>query len=212
MHKNLPTLHRYLKLRQRIMGLDKLGYEDLYAPIIASVDLHYTPEQAQGLTLEAFKPLGLEYLAVLKKGYDSRWVDFLPTTGKSSGAYSNAVYGTHPYQLLNFNGAYEDLSTLAHESGHSMHSYLSLTHQPYATAYYSTFVAEVASTLNEGLLFHYMMDTTKDDATRLFLPSSYLDNLARHAVPQTLFAEFTKAHEAVERGEPLTSDSPNKPT
>jgi oligoendopeptidase F len=210
-HRNLPTLHRYLKLRQKIMGLERLDYADLYAPIIESVDLQYTPEQAQQITLDAFQPLGAEYVAVLKKGYDERWVDFLPTTGKSSGAYSNGAYGVHPFQLLNFNGAYEDLSTLAHESGHSMHTYLSLKHQPYATAYYSTFVAEVASTLNENLLFHHMLDETEDDATRLFLLSSYLDNIRGTMFRQTLFAEFElKIHEMVERGEPLTSDSLSK--
>jgi oligoendopeptidase F len=210
-HRNLPTLHRYLRLRQKIMGLDKLGYEDLYAPIIATVDLHYTPEQAQQMTLEAFQPLGKEYVSALNKGYKERWVDFLPTTGKSPGAYSNGAYGIHPYQLLNFNGAYEDVSTLAHESGHSMHTYLAMEHQPYATANYSTFVAEVASTLNEGLLFHYMLDKTTDDETRLFLLSSYLDQMRGTLFRQTLFAEFElRIHEAVERGEPLTGESLSK--
>jgi oligoendopeptidase F len=194
------------------MGIDKLGYEDLYAPIIGTVDLRYTPEQAQQITLEAFQPLGKNYVDALKKGYDERWVDFLPTTGKRPGAYSNSAYGVHPFQLLNFNGAYEDLSVLAHESGHSMHTYLSMAHQPYATANYSTFVAEVASTVNQGLLFHYMLDNTKDDATRLFLLSSYLDLLRGTLFRQTLFAEFElKIHEMVERGEPLTRESLSKP-
>jgi oligoendopeptidase F len=210
-HRNLPTLHRYFRLRQRIMGLDQLGYEDLYAPIIPSVSRRYTPEEAQQITIEAFAPLGPEYVGVLSEGYENRWVDFMPSTGKSAGAYSNAVYGVHPYQLLNFNGAYEDVSTLAHESGHSMHSYLSLTSQPYATAYYSTFVAEVASTLNEGLLLHHMLNRTQDDATRLSLLSSFLDGMRATLFRQTLFAEFElRIHEAVERGEPLTSDSLNK--
>jgi oligoendopeptidase F len=210
-HKNLPTLHRYLKLRQKIMGLPALGYEDLYAPIVQKVDLRYTPEQAQELTIEAFAPLGPKYVEALRKGYAERWVDFMPTTGKSSGAYSNTVYGVHPYQLLNFNGAWDDVSTLAHESGHSMHSYLSSTNQPYATAGYSTFVAEVASTLNENLLFHHELDRTKDDRTRLFLLSSYLDSMRTILFRQTLFAEFElKIHESVERGEPLTGESLNK--
>ena len=171
----------------------------------------YTPEQAQQITLEAFQPLGKEYVAALNKGYSERWVDFLPTTGKNPGAYSNSAYGIHPYQLLNFNGAYEDVSTLAHESGHSMHTYLAMEHQPYATANYSTFVAEVASTLNEGLLFHYMLDKTTDDKTRLFLLSSYLDEMRGTLFRQTLFAEFEfRIHEAVERGEPLTGESLSK--
>jgi oligoendopeptidase F len=210
-HANLPTLHRYLKLRQKIMGLPQLGYEDLYAPIVQQVDLQYTPEQAQALTLEAFAPLGPTYVDNLRKGYAERWVDFMPTTGKSSGAYSNTVYGVHPYQLLNFNGAWDDVSTLAHESGHSMHSFLSSANQPYATAGYSTFVAEVASTLNENLLLHHMLDATRDDRTRLFLLSSYLDNMRTTLFRQTLFAEFElRIHESVERGEPLTGESLGK--
>ena len=209
-HANLPTLHRYLKLRQKIMGLPELGYEDLYAPIVASVDMKFSPEQARKLTLESFAPLGSGYVDTLAKGYDSGWVDFMPSTGKSPGAYSTMVYGVHPYQLLNFTGTWNEVSTLAHESGHSMHSYLAAEKQPFATADYSTFVAEVASTLNENLLFHHVLDQTKDDATRLFLLSSYLDTMRTTLFRQTMFAEFElRIHEAVERGEPLTKDSLN---
>jgi oligoendopeptidase F len=210
-HANLPTLHRYLKLRQKIMGVEQLGYEDLYAPIVQQINLQYTPEQAMKMTLDSFAPLGTEYVETLRKGYADRWVDFMPTTGKRSGAYSNTVYGVHPYQLLNFNGAWDDVSTLAHESGHSMHSFMSSREQPYATYSYSTFVAEVASTLNENLLLHHVLDQTKDDRTRLFLLSSYLDSMRQTLFRQTLFAEFElKIHESVERGEPLTADSLNK--
>jgi oligoendopeptidase F len=210
-HANLPTLHRYLRLRQKIMGVEQLGYEDLYAPIVQQVDLHYTPEQGMQMTLDAFAPLGAEYVEALRKGYADRWVDFMPNTGKSPGAYSNTVYGVHPYQLLNFNGAWDDVSTLAHESGHSMHSFLSTAKQPYATHSYSTFVAEVASTLNENLLLHHVLDRTKDDRTRLFLLSSYLDSMRTTLFRQTLFAEFElRIHEMVERGEPLTADVLNK--
>jgi oligoendopeptidase F len=207
-HANLPTLHRYLRLRQKIMGLDSLGYEDLYAPIVEKVDLRYTPEEAMALTLDAFKPLGPEYVEVLRKGFASRWVDFMPSTGKRTGAYSTSVYDAQPFQLLNYNGAWDDVSTLAHESGHSMHSYLAAKNQPYATADYSIFVAEVASTLNENLLFHHVLDRTKDDRARLFLLSSYLDTMRTTLFRQTLFAEFElRMHELVERGEPLTGDS-----
>jgi oligoendopeptidase F len=210
-HANLPTLHRYLKLRQKIMGLPTLGYEDLYAPMVDRVELQYTPEQAMALTLESFAPLGKDYVEALRKGYASRWVDFMPNTGKKPGAYSNTVYGVHPYQLLNFNGAWDDVSTLAHESGHSMHSYLSTASQPYATSGYSTFVAEVASTLNENLLFHHALDQARDDRTRLFLLSSYLDTLRTTLFRQTLFAEFElRIHEMVERGEPLTNEALSK--
>ena len=206
-HANLPTLHRYLKLRRRMMDVDTLRYEDLYAPIVRKVDLRYTPEQAESLVLVSAAPLGPEYLATLQKGFESRWVDFLPTTGKRSGAYSTGVYGVHPYQLQNFTGLYEEVSTLAHESGHSMHTYLSDTHQPYATHDYKTFVAEVASTLNENLLLHYMLDRTTDRDTRLFLLGSALDNLRTTLFRQTLFAEFEqKFHELEEKGEPLTGE------
>jgi len=205
---NLPTLHRYLRLRQKIMGLPSLGYEDLYAPIVERVDVRYTPEEAMALTLDAFAPLGKDYVETLRKGYASRWIDFMPSTGKRSGAYSSTVYGVHPFQLLNYNGQWEDVSTLAHESGHSMHSYLAYASQPWAMANYSIFVAEVASTLNENLLFHHVLDRTTDDRTRLFLLASYLDTIRLTLFRQTLFAEFElRIHEAVERGEPLTDES-----
>jgi oligoendopeptidase F len=195
------------------MGVDQLRYEDLYASIIKDVDLQYTPEQAMDLTLKACAPLGKTYVDDLKKGYDTRWVDFMPSKGKKSGAYSNgAAYDVHPYQLLNFMGGYDDVSTLAHESGHSMHSFLSNTHQPYITADYPIFVAEVASTCNENLLLHYMLDKeTKDDATRLFLLGSYLDGLRQTLFRQTLFAEFElKIHERAEAGDSLTGDNLTK--
>jgi oligoendopeptidase F len=207
-HANLPTLHRYLRLRQKIMGLPQLGYEDLYAPIVASVDLKFTPEEAKRLTLDSFAPLGQEYVSTLRKGYESGWVDFLPSAGKDSGAYSYGVYGVHPYQLMNFNGSWQEVSTLAHESGHSMHTWLAAQSQPYQTANYTIFVAEVASTLNESLLFHHMLDQTKDDDTRLFLLSSYLDTMRQTLFRQTMFAEFElMINQAVERGEPLTKES-----
>jgi oligoendopeptidase F len=206
-HANLPTLHRYLKLRQRMMGVDQLRYEDLYAPIIKQVDLRYTPEQATELTLKAVAPLGPGYVAPLKSGFESRWVDFVPTTGKRSGAYSTGAYGVHPYQLQNFTGLYEEVSTLAHESGHSMHTYLSDQKQPYITHDYRIFVAEVASTLNENLLLHHMLGQTKDTDTRLFLLGSSLDGLRTTLFRQTLFAEFElKIHGLAEQGEPLTGE------
>ena len=156
-HRSLPTLHRYLGLRKRMLGLDVLRYQDLYVPLVASVDMRFEPEEARAITLEALAPLGKDYTDALRKGFESRWTDFLPSPGKRSGAYSTGVYGVHPYQLLNFNGRYDDLSTLAHESGHSMHTFLSHQAQPYPTADYSIFVAEVASTFNENLLIHYML-------------------------------------------------------
>jgi len=207
-HANLPTLHRYLRLRQRMMGLKTLRYEDLYAPIVKEVDMKFTPEEAMKNVLEAVEPLGKDYGETLRNGYESRWIDWMPTTGKASGAYSTGAYGVHPYQLQNFTGLYDEVSTLAHESGHSMHTYLADSHQPYVTHDYATFVAEVASTLNENLLFHHMLDRAQDRATRLFLLGSYLDNLRGTLFRQTMFAEFElEIHERAERGETLTGES-----
>ncbi len=207
-HRSLPALGRYLELRRRMMGLDQLRYQDLYAPLVPKVDMSFTPEEARAITLDAFAPLGKEYVDGLRKGYESRWSDFLPSTGKRPGAYSTGVYGVHPYQLLNFNGKYDDLSTLAHESGHSMHTFLANASQPYPTSGYPIFVAEVASTLNENLLLHFMLGRAKDDPARLALLGNHLETLRTTLFRQTLFAEFELgAHEMVERGETLTGEN-----
>jgi oligoendopeptidase F len=205
---NLPTLHRYLKLRQKMMGLPDLAYDDLYAPLVSEVAMTFTPEQAQEVTLQATQILGKEYNDALKTAFTDGWMDWMPSTGKRSGAYSTGVYGVHPYQLQNFNGQYDDVSTLAHEAGHSIHTYLSMKNQPFVTADYATFVAEVASTANENFLLHTMLARTKDDETRLFLLGSYLENMRTTLFRQTMFAEFELAiHEQAERGEPLSGDN-----
>lgn len=210
-HANLPTLHRYLKLRQKMMGLPDLRYEDLYAPLVKGVERHFTPEEAMDLTLKATAPLGREYTETLGQGFKSGWIDWLPSTGKRSGAYSTIAYGTHPYQLQNFTGNYDEVSTLAHESGHSLHSYLSDKHQPYVSHDYSIFVAEVASTLNEDLLFRYMLGHAKDDDERLALLGAHVDLLRTTLFRQTMFAEFELLiHEAAERGEPLSGEKFNQ--
>src|SRR5262245_31255035 len=210
-HRSLPTLHRYLTLRKRMLGLDTLRYQDLYVPLVASVDMRFKPDEARQITLDALAPLGKAYTDALAKGFESHWTDYLPSTGKRSGAYSTGVYGVHPYQLLNFNNRYEDLTTLAHESGHSMHTFLSYAAQPFPTSDYPIFVAEVASTFNENLLIHYMLDRAKDDATRLFLLGTLLDGLRTTLFRQTQFAEFELAfHEQAERGEPLTGENLSK--
>ncbi|MBN1960548.1 MAG: oligoendopeptidase F [Deltaproteobacteria bacterium] len=210
-HQSLPTLHRYLKLRQRMLGLKELRYTDLYVPLVDDVALSYTPQQAIDLTVNAVAFLGNDYVATLKQGLTTGWVDFMPSTGKRSGAYSVTAYGVHPYELLNFNGQYEDVTTLAHESGHAMHSFLTNGHQPYINSNYSIFVAEVASTLNENLLLHHLLEKAKDDNTRLYLLGNYLENLRQTLFRQVFFAEFELAiYQRAEKGEALSGESLSK--
>ncbi len=205
-NRNLPVFHRYLRLRKRMLGLDELHYYDLYAPLVGSVDLQYTPDQAEALVLEAVAPLGAEYQDVVRRAFNGRWIDLLPSEGKMSGAYSTGdAYDVHPYMLINFNGKYTDVSTIAHELGHTMHSYYSNRAQPYPMAEYPTFVAEVASTFNEALLIDHVLETVKDDDTRLALLGNYLENIKGTVFRQTQFAEFElRMHEMAEKGEPIT--------
>lgn len=209
---NLPVFHRYLGLRKRIMGLDRLHYYDMYAPLVKHIDLDFTIEEAMEHVLTSLAPLGDDYVAVARFGFSNRWVDVFPNEGKRSGAYSNGgVYDAHPYMLLNYNGKYDDMSTLAHELGHTMHSYLSNKTQPYPTSRYSLFVAEVASTLNEALLLEHMLKTVREDSVRLSLLGSYLDAMRGTVFRQTQFAEFElRIHEMAERGEPITGDGLNE--
>ncbi len=205
---NLDSFHRYLRLKQRMLGVDQLKYSDVYAPVVAEVDLEYSYDQAMELVIEAVKPLGPDYVKVTKRSADERWTDVYPTPGKRTGAYCNGgCYDVHPYMLLNYNGRYDDVSTLAHELGHAMHSYYSNKNQPYATADYATFVAEVASTLNEALLIDKMLKSIDDDQVKLSLLMTYLDGIKGTVFRQTQFAEFELAiHQKAESGEPLTGD------
>jgi oligoendopeptidase F len=209
-NRHLPTFHRYLKLRKRMMEIpDDLHYYDLYAPLVSSVDLRYTPEEAQKHVLAAFAPLGSDYQAVVHRAFKERWLDWQPTEGKRSGAYSNGgAYDVHPYMLLNYLGQYNDVSTLAHELGHTMHSYYSNKTQPFQTADYATFVAEVASTFNEALLIDHMLKQIKDTPTRLSLLGNYLENIKATVFRQTQFAEFElRMHEMAEKRQPITGDA-----
>lgn len=208
-NKNLDSFHRYLELKKRMLNVDTLKYSDIYAPVVGGVDLQYSIEEAQRLVLESLQPLGKEYQAAVQKAFDNRWIDIYPTPGKQSGAYSAGdVYDAHPFMLLNYNGQYNDVSTLAHEIGHAMQSYFSNKTQPYPLADYPIFVAEVASTFNEALLINKMLTEIKDDQVRLSLLMSYLDNLKGTLFRQTQFAEFElRIHEKAERGEPLTGDA-----
>ncbi len=207
-NRNLPTFHRYLKLRKRILGIDELHYHDLYAPLLKDVDLKYSVEEAQENIIASLKPLGPDYLAISARAFKERWIDMYPTEGKRSGAYSNgSAYDVHPYMLMNYNGKYDDVTTLTHELGHTMHSYFSNKTQPYATANYSIFVAEVASTFNEALLIDHMLKQIKDDDVRLSLLGNYLEGIKGTVFRQTQFAEFElKIHELAEKGDPLTGD------
>ncbi len=209
-NRHLPTFHRYLKLRKRMMEIsDDLHYYDLYAPLVSSVDLRYSPEEAQKHVLAAFAPLGSDYQAVVHRAFKERWLDWHPTEGKRSGAYSNGgAYDVHPYMLLNYLGQYNDVSTLAHELGHTMHSYYSNKTQPFQTADYATFVAEVASTFNEALLIDHMLKQIKDTPTRLSLLGNYLENIKATVFRQTQFAEFElRMHEMAEKRQPITGDA-----
>jgi oligoendopeptidase F len=206
----LPSFHRYLKLRRKMMRIsDQLRYHDLYAPLVAEVELTFTPEEAQQQVLDALRPLGSEYCDVVRRSFNERWIDLFPSAGKRSGAYSEGgAYDVHPYMLLNYLGQYNDVSTLAHELGHTMHSYYSNTSQPYALANYPTFVAEVASTFNEALLIDRVLRDTKDAATRLSLLGSFLENIKATVFRQTQFAEFElRMHQTAERGEPITGET-----
>jgi oligoendopeptidase F len=211
-NRNLPALHRYLKLRTRMMGVDQLHYYDLYAPLVGSVDLKYTPEEAQKHILAAVAPLGSEYQATIQRAFDNRWIDLYPTEGKRSGAYSNGgAYDVHPYMLLNYNGQYDAVSTLAHELGHTMQSYYSNKTQPYPLANYPIFVAEVASTFNESLLIDHMLKSITDDNIRLSLLGNYLENIKSTVFRQTQFAEFElRMHEMAQEGQPVTGAALSK--
>jgi oligoendopeptidase F len=207
-NRNLPAFHRYLSIKKRMLGVDTLKYSDLYAPVVKDIDLKYSYNEATEIILEALKPLGSEYVATVKKAIDNRWIDVYPAPGKQTGAYSSGLdKDLHPYILLNYTDLYSDVSTFAHELGHTMQSYFSNNTQPYPLADYPIFVAEVASTFNEVLLFDYMLKKVKDDNTRLSMLMAWLDVFKGTLFRQTQFAEFElKIHEAVEKGKPLTGD------
>jgi oligoendopeptidase F len=205
---HLDTLHRSLGLRRRLLGLDELHYYDLYAPVVKDLDQNYTYDEAVGHVLASLTPLGEDYGTIAGQALTNRWIDVYHNNGKRSGAYSNgAVYDIHPYILLNFNGKYDDISTLAHELGHTMHSWMSNKKQPYVLSHYSIFVAEVASTFNEALLLNHMLAHEKRDEVRLSLLVNYLDNARATVFRQVQFAEFELViHELMDKGTALTGD------
>ncbi|WP_298844857.1 oligoendopeptidase F [uncultured Salinicola sp.] len=204
---HLGTLHRYLKLRQRILGVDQLHYYDIYPPL-AELDETFDLDDARQLTREATAPLGPHYAELLKQATDSPWTSAYPSQGKRSGAYMNgSAYDVHPYVLMNFNGSYGDVSTYAHEWGHGLHSMLTAETQPYATSDYSIFTAEVASTTNEQLLVDRMIQQAKTPEEKLFYIGQALEAIRGTYFRQAQFAEFELAiHRAAENGEQLSGD------
>jgi len=208
-NRNLPSFHRYLKLRKRMMGVDELHYYDLYAPLVGSVNLEYTPEQSQAHIAAAVAPLGPDYVSAINRAFNERWIDLMPNEGKRSGAYmSGSAYDVHPYMLINYNGKYTDMSTVAHELGHAMHSFHSSRAQPFHLAGYQTFVAEVASQFNEDLLLDYILKQVHDKDVRIAILGNYLEGLKGTVFRQTQFADFElRIHELAQQGKPLTGES-----
>ncbi|MGJ7919596.1 oligoendopeptidase F [Neobacillus sp. LXY-4] len=206
-HEYLPLLHRYIKLRKEALGLDELHMYDLYTPLVKNVKMEISYDQAKDLILKGLAPLGEDYLNVLKEGFENRWVDVHENKGKRSGAYSSGSYGTNPYILMNWQDNVNNLFTLAHEFGHSVHSYYTRKSQPYPYGSYSIFVAEVASTCNEALLNEYLIKTTEDEEKRLYLLNHYLEGFRGTVFRQTMFAEFEHLiHQKAQNNEPLTPD------
>ncbi|WP_294533275.1 oligoendopeptidase F [uncultured Pseudoflavonifractor sp.] len=210
-HDNLDAMHRYVRLRKKLLGVDKLHYYDLYTPIVADEDASIPFEQAKDMAREALKPLGEDYLKILNEGFDNRWIDVYENQGKRSGAYSAGVYGVHPYVLLNYTDTLDDVFTLVHEMGHALHSYLSNHTQSVTYAGYKIFVAEVASTCNEALLMQHLLSKTTEPKRRAYLINHFLEQFRGTLYRQTMFAEFELwCSEQTRKGQPLTAESLNE--
>ena len=206
--ENIVKLHEYTRVRKDVLGVDELHMYDLYVPMVAAADRRYTYEEAKSIVLEGLAPLGEEYLSLLKQGFDSRWIDVYENEGKRSGAYSWGTYGSHPYVLLNFHGTLNDVFTLAHEMGHSIHTWYSDRNQPFTYAGYKIFVAEVASTCNEALLIRHLLKKAGSREEKAYLLNHFLESFRGTLFRQTMFAEFEDmAHKKAARGESLTAES-----
>ena len=205
---HLAPMHDYIRLRKELLGVPELHMYDLHVPVVADAGMKLSYDEAYELCAEALSVLGEEYIGTFRRAHDERWIDVYENEGKRSGAYSTAVYGIHPYALLNYEETTHDVFTIAHEMGHSMHSYYSSANQPYAKADYTIFVAEVASTVNETLLLKYLLKKESDAGTRRYLLSYYLDMFRTTMYRQTMFSEFEAiAHGMCERNEPLNVES-----
>lgn len=207
-HNHLDSMYRYMKIRKKLLKVDPLYMYDIYVPLLADFDMKVTYEEAKEKTLQGLQPLGEEYLSVLRQGYQGRWIDVYENKGKTSGAYSWGTYDTHPYVLMNYDDKLDDMFTLAHEMGHSLHSYYSNQTQPYVYSQYSIFVAEVASTVNESLLIDHLLKNTDNPQEKMYLLNHYLEQFRGTVFRQTMFAEFEKiTHERVEAGDALTPET-----
>ena len=207
-HEALPMMYRYVAVRKKVLGVDKLHMYDVYTPIVAAQNQTYEFEQAKQMVLEALKPMGEDYLSHAREGLENRWIDIYPNKGKKGGAYSWGCYDSQPFILLNYTKNLDSVFTLIHEMGHSIHSYYSITAQDYAYSDYKIFVAEVASTCNECLLMHDLLEKTTDKEQRKYLLNHYLDSFKGTLFRQTMFAEFEKnAHEYCAQGKPLTAEA-----
>jgi oligoendopeptidase F len=205
---NLHLLQRYVKLRKKVLGVEELHMYDLYTPLVKDVKMEVSYNEAKDLILKGLTPLGEDYINVLKEGFENRWVDVHENKGKRSGAYSSGTYGTNPYILMNWQDNVNNLFTLAHEFGHSVHSYYTRKSQPYPYGNYSIFVAEVASTCNEALLNDYLLKTIDDEQKRIYLLNHYLDGFRGTVFRQTMFAEYEhQIHQKAQNNEALTAAS-----
>lgn len=206
--ENCAVMHRYIADRKKILGVDKLHFYDIYAPLIGDAEVKMPYDEAYEYVIEGLAALGKDYQNLLRRGYEERWIDVEETEGKRNGAYSAGVYGVHPYVLLNYQLTLTDIFTIAHEMGHSLHTYFSQKNQPFAKSEYKIFVAEVASTVNEVLLLKYMLSKAKDANLKKYLLNYYLDSIRATLHRQTMFAEFEyEAHKMVEEGNPLTREN-----
>lgn len=204
---NMNVIYKYYDLKKEVLELDELHLYDIYTPIVKNFDKKYSFEEAKDIVLKSLSILGEDYINTLSKGYDNKWCDIYPNKGKRTGAYSGGCYDTEPYMLLNYQDKYDDMSTLAHESGHSMHSYYARHNNDYQYGDYAIFVAEVASTVNEILLAKYLLENSKDEEEKLFILDNLMNLFKGTIYRQTMFAEFEKAiYEDVENDIPLTAE------
>lgn len=210
-NNNISYLHKYVELRKKVLNVDKVHYYDMYCTLVDDYEISIEYEDAKKMIIDGLKPLGPEYLKGIQTAFNEKWIDVYETENKETGAYSYGVYGSHPFIMLNYSGSSNDMLTIAHELGHTMHSHYSNANQAYRNANYSTFTAEVASTTNELIITQYLLARAKTNQEKLYLINSLLENIRGNLFTQVMYAEFEKAiHERVENGEALSADTMNE--